>query len=217
MNAHSRRTAAMTTLAAFYFASTGCYAIRPMPKTIGPSDYAFHQSSSDVQIGLLPFYYSDKSGDPATHPFDVNLKGKRVVALQLEIQKTGEAHLQIPTRDITLTLKNGTVVPLAASAIASKKSKRSAALIVFPWVVPLLSILGVVVSAILVVKANKNMAIDFESKSLPELVTIPREQPILGYVYFVLPERPPSAEGMRVTIPVMDVETGAKFSIEQTF
>lgn len=217
MNSIPRRACAVPTLVTFYLASSGCYALRPMPKTIGPADYAYHQSSSDVQVGLLPLFYSDKGGDPATHPFDVNLNGKRVLALQMEIQKTGDENLQIPTSEITLTLKSGEVVPIAASDLASKRSRRSAALVFFPWVVPFLSLLGVVVSAILVGKANSNMRTDFRAKSLPGVVTIPREQPTLGFAYFVLPKRQSSTEGMRVTIPVVNAVTGAKFSIGQTF
>lgn len=88
-------------------------------------------------------------------------------------------------------------------------------LVVFPWVIPLLSTIGVIVSAVMVHKANKNMKADFANKALPSPVLLTSEQPTLGYAYFILDRRPKTLAGMKVTVPVVNTSTGERTLFEQ--
>jgi len=180
----------------------------------GPESYPVHVAEQSLRIGIDP-QNGPRDVQAGDQYLDVNLKGKRIVALLVEAQKSDDAPLQMMTNEIKLVLPDGTELHPVSSPEAANKGKRSAALIVFPWVVPLISPLGIVLSAVFRGKANRNMRSDFAQKALPHPCSLSKEQPALGYVYFILPSKAKTLKGAKVLVPVANSSTNERVVVEQ--
>lgn len=181
----------------------------------GPDAYPVRSTEASVSIGIdaQNGVRDIVTGDQY---LDVDLHKKRIVALLVEAQAGGGASSQIMTEEIELVLGDGTTLSPASAEEAAQRGKRSATLIVFPWVVPLISPLGIVLSAVFRSKANRDMRADFTQKALPHPCRLTADEPARGYVYFILPSKESTLSGATVRVPVTDTSAGSRVVIEQT-
>ena len=117
MKVHLRVIVAHVSIVAILSSGTGCYTVRTMQQPIGPERYAFHRIENAVHVGIQPLYYSDREGEAAETPFDVNLIRKRMVAVRIEARKSSDDPVQILTHEIKLQLPDGSAA-VAANGIA---------------------------------------------------------------------------------------------------